>query len=74
MNFLICCHGNSVKGKGSLLHMQTRTLLLKKRSKVSLHDSELNRQEAKENELFSQFVENYEQAYTYCEKHNEPGR
>ena len=30
--------------------------------------------EVKENELFIQFVENYEQAYTYCEKYSEPGK
>ena len=29
--------------------------------------------EVKENELYFQFVERYEQAYKYCEEHNEPG-
>ena len=44
----------------------------------NLHQSESNQQgdleEVEENELFIHFVENYEQAYTYDEKHNEPGR
>ena len=44
----------------------------------NMHRSECNQQEdleeVKENELFSQFVKNYEEAYTYHEKHNEPGR
>ena len=43
---------------------------------VNLHQSgfsEADLEEVKENESFMQFVENYEQAYMYCEKQNEPG-
>ena len=46
--------------------------------KGNLHHSECNQQgdpeEVKENESFIQFVENYEQAYTYHEECNERGR
>ena len=37
-------------------------------------EQQVDLREVKENELFIQFVENYEQAYAYCEKHSEPGR
>ena len=45
-------------------------------TQLSSHQPEFNQanlKEVKENESFIQFVENYEQAYAYCEKHSEPG-
>ena len=57
--------------------LQTRTTLLQwEDTEVSSNESGFNEadlEEVKENESFIQFVENYEQAYAYCEKHNEPG-
>ena len=79
VTFLIICHGNSVKCGGSFLHMQTKTTLQlwqDKERNLCLAEVELQVDlgEVEENELFIQFVENYEQAYKYCEKHNEPGK